>query len=38
MLVRADGAMYEDKRRRRASRPPRAASDHFMVSAARKPA
>jgi diguanylate cyclase (GGDEF)-like protein len=38
MLVRADGAMYEDKRRRHASRPPRAESDHFKVATARKPA
>jgi diguanylate cyclase (GGDEF)-like protein len=35
LLVRADGAMYEEKRRRRASRPPRAESDHFNVAGAR---
>jgi diguanylate cyclase (GGDEF)-like protein/PAS domain S-box-containing protein len=38
MLVRADGAMYEEKRRRRGSRPPRAESDHFAIAAVRKPA
>src|ERR1019366_2042813 len=35
MLVRADGAMYDDKRRRYRTRPPRAESDHFKVATAR---
>jgi diguanylate cyclase (GGDEF)-like protein/PAS domain S-box-containing protein len=38
LLVRADGAMYEDKRRHHASRQPRAESDHFKLASARKPA
>ncbi|HEX3770040.1 MAG TPA: diguanylate cyclase [Polyangiaceae bacterium] len=38
LLARADGAMYEEKRRRHASRPPRAESDHLIRVDARKPA
>jgi GGDEF domain-containing protein len=38
LLARADGAMYEEKRRRHASRPPRAESDHVIRVDARKPA
>jgi diguanylate cyclase (GGDEF)-like protein/PAS domain S-box-containing protein len=38
LLARADGAMYEEKRRRHASRPPRSESDHCIRVDARKPA